>query len=342
MNAIRKTLAQNVPHGNLFAKEGEKFTLDMIPDLSSKVAVVTGGSEGIGYGCTHSLLSKNISKLFILTPSQEVADGAQDAIREEMGGDVAEKVQWMRCDLSDWKQTGQVAFDIRKKVDRLDILINCAARGIMTQQLTPQGVDLHMSLNHIGHVVLTSHLLPLMKKTAESGNKVRIVNLGSNIHEQVPEDFKFGSIEEINKDYGPMKQYGISKLAAILYAKYLSRHLTSKYPNILANASHPGIVETRQSSEHIFEPYPLGGYAMKYGMAPFKKDQFEGALSTLYLATVTENSGEYVCPPAIVEEGSKLANNEQLGEQLMTLTKLIVREKAKAESVDKGCPLEAF
>lgn len=43
-----------------------------------------------------------------------------------------------------------------------------------------------------------------------------------------------------------MAQYGRSKLAAILYLRYLARHLTSTHPNILVNATHPGIVEMRQ------------------------------------------------------------------------------------------------
>jgi NAD(P)-dependent dehydrogenase (short-subunit alcohol dehydrogenase family) len=89
----------------------------------------------------------------------------------------------------------------------------------------------------MGHVVLTGQLLPLLKKTASQGNTVRIVNLASNAHESASKDTKFESIEESNKGYGPMAQYGRSKLAAILYSGYLARHLTSTHPNILANAT---------------------------------------------------------------------------------------------------------
>jgi len=90
----------------------------------------------------------------------------------------------------------------------------------------------------------------------------------------------------LNRDLGPNGQYGRSKLAGILYAKYLNKHLTSKHPNILANATHPGFVETKQSVKDIHEPYPLAGYGFSVVMNPFKKDQFEGALSALY-ATVS-------------------------------------------------------
>lgn len=147
-------------------------------------------------------------------------------------------------------------------------------------------------LNHMGHVILTSHLLPIMKKTASNGNTVRIVCLGSNAHQGAPSDCKFASLSELNQDLGPNAQYGRSKLAQMLYCKYLSKNLTAKYPKILANSVHPGFVETRQSSEHIHEAYPLGGYAMSVGMKPFKKSQWEGCVSAMFAATKTEKSGQ--------------------------------------------------
>ncbi|OCL06674.1 NAD(P)-binding protein [Glonium stellatum] len=344
MQTLKNTIAENLG-GKLahsLAPESGKFSLSQVPPLDGKVAVVTGGSEGIGYGCTHTLLDHNISKLFIISKSEGVVNDALSAIRTEMGDAAAKKVEWMQCDLSDWTETGKVAFEIADKTDRLDILINNAGRGIMTFQLAKNGIDLHMAQNHMGHVVLTSHLLPLMKKTASQGNTVRIVNLASNIHQNAPKDTKFESVEELNTDYGPNGQYGRSKLAAILYSRYLARHLTSTHPNILANATHPGIVETRQSSEHIKEPYPLAGYAMSVGMAPFKKSQFEGAISTMFAATVTEKSGQYICPPAIVEQGSELAQDDELAERLMNLTWQVVKERTKSSSSDKGCPFKEY
>jgi NAD(P)-dependent dehydrogenase (short-subunit alcohol dehydrogenase family) len=344
MQAVKNTIAENLGNQILgshsLAPADQQFSLEEVPDLTGKVALVTGGSEGIGYGCTHTLLSHNVSKLFILAKSEDIAADAINAIAQEMGKDKADRVEFMQCDLSDWEQTGKVAFEISKKTDRLDILVNNAARGIMTYQLSKAGIDLHMATNHMGHVVLTSHLLPLLKSTAEKGNTVRLVQLGSNLHENAPKETKFESIDELNTDYGPQPLYGRTKLASILYAKYLDRHLHNKYPNILSNAVHPGIVETRQSAVHIHEAYPLLGYGMSVGAAPFKKDQFEGCVSAMFAATKTDKSGQYICPPAIIEPGSDKANDIQLGEQLMDLTWKVVKEKTKSTSADKGCPFK--
>ncbi|KAI9850695.1 MAG: hypothetical protein M1838_005259 [Thelocarpon superellum] len=344
MDYVKQTVAQNFggDASHNLVPESQQFSLEQVPSLDGKVAVVTGGSEGIGYGCTHTLLSKGISKLFVLSVSKEVIDGAVAAVREEMGADAAAKMTWLQCDLSDLKRTAEVAQEISQSTERIDILINSAARGIMTFQLTDYGIDRHMAITHFGHVVLTSHLLPILKQTAAQGHTVRIVNMGSNLHEQAPKVTKFASVDELNTDYGPNPQYGRAKLAAILYSRYLARHLTSAHPNILVNATHPGIVKTKMSQEDIHEPYPLGGYGMSVGLAPFKKSIWQGCVSTMFAATTTTKSGQYICPPAVPEPGSAMSQDEQLGEDLMKLTREVLREKTYSDSAANGCPFQDY
>jgi NAD(P)-dependent dehydrogenase (short-subunit alcohol dehydrogenase family) len=219
--------------------------------------------------------------VIILSLSKEVVEKARDAVREELGDDKAKRTQWIQIDLSDWDKIPQVAEEIKKSTSRLDILVNNAGRGIMTAQQTEYGVDRHMALNHFGHAILTAHLLPLMKQTASQGHTVRISTQASNAHQQAPKDTDFASLESINQDVGPMPQYGRSKLANILYSRWLARMLAKDHPKILVNATHPGVVSTQMSTRDIHEPYPLAGFGMSVAMEPFKKDQFEGALSTL-------------------------------------------------------------
>ena len=75
-----------------------------------------------------------------------MVDGALDSISSEMGPEAARKVTWLKCDMGDWKGVTQTAKKISDSTDRIDILINNAARGIMTFQLTDYGVDRHMVL----------------------------------------------------------------------------------------------------------------------------------------------------------------------------------------------------
>ena len=69
---------------------------------------------------------------------------------------------------------------------------------------------------------------------------------------------------------------------------------------------------------------------MSTGMEPFKKDQFQGATSSVWAATITDKSGEYICPPAVPEPGNELSQNEKLGEQLMELTRKILSDNFEA------------
>lgn len=295
MEFVKRLLLENLGGPfHLLASKDQSFSLDDVPDLSGKVALVTGGTEGVGFRCTYTLLNRNISKMFILSVSKEKVDDALNMIEEALGRKARQAVEWKQCDLSDWEQTVDIAREISEDTDRLDIVINNAARGVMTRQVAASnGIDLHMATNHFGHVILVSHLLPLLKRTSGTGSKVRIVNLVSNLHGAAPSDVAFASVDEMQKDYGPTVQYARSKLAELLYAKYLARHLTPKHANILINASYPGIVDTAQTNDHIREAYPVLGIGMAVGLKPFRKSQFDGCVSTMYAATVCEDSGLY-------------------------------------------------
>jgi len=159
MEAIKQTVAQNLGIGgsHQLVPEDQQFDLNDTPDLKGKVAVITGGSEGIGYGASHTLLSHGIEKLFILSLSHEVVAGSLKAISDEMGEDTAKKVTWLQCDLSDWRQTKNTADKIASETDRIDILINNAARGIMTYQLTDYNVDRHVCSSHHLQILLKRH-----------------------------------------------------------------------------------------------------------------------------------------------------------------------------------------
>jgi hypothetical protein len=131
-------------------------------------------------------------------------------------------------------------------------------------------------------------------------------------------------------------QYGRSKLANLLYARYLNNTLSSSNPHILINAVHPGVVSTKQSTQDIHEPFPILGYGVSTLLEPFKKSQFEGCVSAMFAGTTINEGGKYVCPPAVFEEGSALSQDEKLGEQLMKFTVELIKEKTGAQQ--KGCP----
>lgn len=125
METIKQTIAQNLGGpAHAAVSESQQFALEQVPSLTGKVAVITGGSQGIGYGCSHTMLTHDIKKVFILSMSKDVVDGAVNAVSEEMGQETADRIVWLQCDLSDWKQVKQTADKIASQTDRIDIMIN--------------------------------------------------------------------------------------------------------------------------------------------------------------------------------------------------------------------------
>ena len=81
---------------------------------------------------------------------------------------------------------------------------------------------------------------------------------------------------------------------------------------------------------------------MSVGLAPVKKNIMQGCVSTVFAATVTDKSGQYICPPAVPESGSSMAQDEQLQENLMKLTRDVIKEKTYEDSAAKGCPFKDY
>jgi len=96
-----------------------------------------------------------------------------------------------------------------------------------------------MGINHLGHFALTGVLLDVLKKSPGA----RVVNVSSLSHKQGLMDFD-NLLFENGKDFSPMKAYGRSKLANLLFTYELHHFFESNRIDCLAIAAHPGIANT--------------------------------------------------------------------------------------------------
>ncbi|KAK2998154.1 hypothetical protein RJ639_026159 [Escallonia herrerae] len=163
--------------------------------------------------------------------------------------------------------------------------------------LSKDNIELQFATNHLGHFLLTSLLLETMKNTAcESQKEGRIVNLSSEGHRFAykPEGIRFDKIND-KSSYSSLSAYGQSKLANILHANELARHLkvilyvlvlnSSKHSHdeegveIIANSLHPGAISTNLLRHHGFID-GIVSYIGKYVL----KNIPQGAATTCYVA----------------------------------------------------------
>ena len=197
----------------------------------------------------------------------------------------------------------------------IDIVI--ANAGIMALPKLEQvnGIEKQFATNHLGHFLLINLLLPLIGKSGPA----RVAIVSSAAHAQAP---KAGiDFDNLNgeKNYSGFRAYGQSKLANVLFANELGKHLPAEST---ANALHPGIIATNLG-RHM-----QGGMTRLLGLAmwPFMVSVPQGAATSCYLAAHPEVqgvSGKYFANCTQVS-ASKHASNEELAEKLWTVSAELV------------------
>ena len=100
---------------------------------------------------------------------------------------------------------------------------------------------MQIGTNHFGHFVLTTGLLPALKRAfQETGRNTRVVNVSSTAHAR--SDFDFEDFNFKTREYDPWVSYGQSKTANILFSIGLSERFANE--GIFSNAVMPGVIIT--------------------------------------------------------------------------------------------------
>jgi NAD(P)-dependent dehydrogenase (short-subunit alcohol dehydrogenase family) len=152
---------------------------------------------------------------------------------------------------------------------------------------------LQFGTNHIGHFALTAQLLPLLRKSTDA----RVVTVSSVANRAGVIDF---DDLQSKLSYVPMKAYGQSKLANLMFALELQRQSEKQGWGITSIASHPGVSRTNLL---ITGAGRWSGPGIARTFLPFLfQPSAQGALPTLYAATSPEaKGGLYYGPNKMME-----------------------------------------
>ncbi|GAA6019430.1 hypothetical protein JCM11491_004825 [Sporobolomyces phaffii] len=307
---------------------GRKWEADEdLPDLTGKVAIVTGGNAGLGKITVQNLHAKGC-KVYLAARSEE--KGAE-AIREINAINPAKEANlvFLPFDMTDLDSIKRAANTVAEKEQRLDIVVNNA--GVMAWPYKiVNGVEVQF-WNHLGHFALVHYLLPLLKKTAQNSGptSVRIVNVASLGHTFAPGSIDFSSIDGVNKEYGSTwKRYGLSKLSNVLFSVALQERLQGE--NIKVNSCHPGNVATTLTRG----PQETYGFLARWLSVTerfFLMTPKDGAKTQTYLAASREVDdkdyrGRYFTPIASEIQPSKQAQDKALADQLWKLSEDFVNQ----------------
>ena len=269
---------------------GKDWTTAEIPDLTGKVAIVTGANSGIGYEAALEFARKG-AQTILACRSLDKAKAALAQIQAQVPNASA---QIMLLDLASQASVRQFAQAFNAKYDRLDLLINNAGIMMVPYGKTEDGFERQFGTNHLGHFALTGLLMDRILATPGA----RVVNVSSIAHRNGIMDFD-NLMYEGGKGYTPSAAYGRSKLANLLFTHELQRRFDAVGADVTVTAAHPGGSNTNLASHMedrlLFKlARPLLGIVMQSAAM--------GALPTLRAAVDPQaTGGDYYGPGGFQE-----------------------------------------
>lgn len=195
----------------------------------NKIIVITGASDGIGKAAARELKAKG-AKVVIVGRSPEKTK----AVAREL--DVAYYI----ADFSKLSDVRELGEKLHTAYPRIDVLVNNAGGIFGERELTVDGFEKTMQVNHLSHFLLTKLLLDTL-----IASNATVINTSSIANEL----FAKLAIDDINmkKKYSANSAYGNAKLENILFTKELHEKYGAQ--GISAVAFHPGNVATSFASD---------------------------------------------------------------------------------------------
>jgi NAD(P)-dependent dehydrogenase (short-subunit alcohol dehydrogenase family) len=271
----------------------ERWIEENVPDLTGKVAIVTGANSGLGLETTRVLACKG-ARVILAVRSE--ARGA--AATKEVRADAPKaSLAVMPLDLANLESVRRFAEAFLSAHDRLDILVNNAGVMAIPRRKTADGFEMQLGTNHLGHFALTGLLLPSILRTPGA----RVVTVSSSAH-------GFGRIrfDDLNgeRSYGKWSAYGQSKLANLLFAYELQRKLAVAGSGAISVAAHPGFAATNlQLVGPQMEGSRFGVRSMALVNRLMAQSAAMGALPQIYAATFPlVRGGDFIGPDGFMEQ----------------------------------------
>lgn len=215
--------------------------------LQGRIALVTGGTRGIGRMIAQGLLEAG-ARVFICARDAEACH--QTAQELSAFGDC----QYLAADLSGEEGARALAEALGQRIDRLDILVNNAGTtwGAPLESYPVKGWEKVMQLNVTSVFSCIQQLLPLLRKAGSEANPARVINIGS--------------VAGLSSQGEDAYAYGPSKAALHQLSRMLARELVAEHINV--NVIAPGRFPSKMTRFIAQDPEAL---ARDRALIPMKR-----------------------------------------------------------------------
>lgn len=259
-----------------------------IPDLTGRVAVVTGANGGLGLETARALAGAGAT-VVMAARNQEKAAEAEASIRR---GAPEAALEVVELDLGSLASVRAASEKILASSDSVDILINNAGVMGIPERKTADGFEMQFGVDHLGHFALTALLMPALLR-ADAARIVTVTSTAHHMGRAVDPDNP-----HLHGRYGPWRAYGQAKLANFHFGLGLSQLLEDAGAPAASLIAHPGLSNTELQAVSVEETN--GGLSQRFfhllagstGMSAAT-----GALSQLRAATdPAAKSGQFYGP----------------------------------------------
>ena len=254
-----------------------------VPPQPGRRYLITGANSGIGLE-TARILGSRGAELVLACRNLEKAE----AVAATVPGHDRGRVVVRRLDVSDLASVREFAAAFQEEYDGLDVLVNNAGVMGLPFALSPDGVEMHMATNHLGHFALTNLLLPVVRD--------RVVVVGSRAHRSGYLDLD--DLGWKRRRYRAFPAYAQSKLANLLFLHELHRRLTAAGSPVRAVGAHPGMATTHITGN---TGNPVVTAVGAFGQRLVSMPAWRGALMTVYAATQDVPGDTYIGPHGRLE-----------------------------------------
>ena len=323
------------------------FTFDelYLLDLTGQTAIVTGANSGIGYAMTKALYTLG-ADVTMTCRNMDKCHAAAASIRSSVDSskERSTTLTTMVLDTNSLASVRDFGRSYLEQQNSLDMLfLNAGGVGYVdkvNKKCVPtnsDNIEVTFATNFVGHHLLFRYLQPLLESSKHIGRVVSTTSMASyrSYTYLVATNLTAlnGCLEPYEKN-GVHYSYGQSKLAQLLWTKYVATKVLKPTSNIYINAFHPGIVASNifyNAFDMIHAPQLL------YTMYDWLSREtfwtpFEGALTGLYLGTNTNAlgkhniRGQYYHPQTIPIFDHPYMNETVLQEELWYFTEELVKD----------------
>jgi NAD(P)-dependent dehydrogenase (short-subunit alcohol dehydrogenase family) len=197
----------------------------MTGPIGERIIMVTGATAGIGLATARGIAQQGAT-VILVGRSLERSRAAAEGIKEQTGNP---RIDFLVADLSLQSDVRRLSEQVQERYARLHVLVNNAGGMFLNGQVSTEGIEMTLALNHLGYYLLTRSLYNLLRASTPA----RVVNVSSLAHLGARIDFP-------NLQFSGWKGYKRSKLANILFTYELARRLEGT--GVTVNALSPGLV----------------------------------------------------------------------------------------------------